>query len=65
MTSPFFLGLYASVLAMVYFFLMTINPNLPPSLIFSLIIGYFVYYMYGGVVKIPLPKISDNKEIKN
>ena len=63
--SPFFLGLSASVMALLYFFLMTINPNLPPALVFSLVIGYFVYYANGGSVKnIRLPLISGEKSYK-
>lgn len=36
-------ALAAALLALLYFFLMTINPNLPPAIVFSTIVGYFVY----------------------
>ena len=59
--SPTALGLIASVAALLYFFLMTISPNLPPAIIFSAIIGYFVYTKKSNgvsVKNIALPKIS-------
>ena len=59
--SPIALGLSASVVALLYFILMTISPNLPPALVFSAIIGYFVYTMKSnGVKNISLPKISSS-----
>ncbi len=61
LSSPFFFGMMASFLAMLYFILMTINPNLPPALVFSLVIGYFAYYVRGGTsgpLKIGLPSIE-------
>ena len=44
-SSPMMAGATATVAALLYFFLMTFNPNLPPALVFSLVIGYFVYTM--------------------
>lgn len=41
--NPMMAGITASVAAILYFFLMTFNPNLPPALLFSAAIGYFVY----------------------
>jgi hypothetical protein len=59
--SPLTFGIVASALAMLYFFLMTVNPNLPPALVFSIIIGYFVYSIKsGGVKNIQLPRITMN-----
>ena len=57
--SPIAFGIASFVLALLYFFLMTVNPNLPPALVFSMIIGYFVYSIKTGAVQsIPLPKIT-------
>jgi len=41
--NPIVAAMGAAALALMYFVMMTINPNLPPAIIFSLIIGYFVY----------------------
>ena len=56
--SPIALGLTASVLALLYFFLMMINPNLPPALVFSAIIGYFVYSMKNNGINIDVQSIT-------
>jgi len=42
-SSPLMTGILAASLALLYFFLMTFSPNLPPALLFSAVIGYFVY----------------------
>jgi hypothetical protein len=42
-SSPFTIGIATTICALLYFFLMTINPNLPPAMLFSLIIGFFAY----------------------
>lgn len=41
--NPFATAVAASLVAMLYFFLMTISPNLPPAIVFSMLVGYFVY----------------------
>lgn len=41
-------GIGAFIFAIAYFFLMTFNANLPPALMFSVAVGYFVYTMMGG-----------------
>ena len=61
--SPIALSLTASIIALLYFFLMTVSPNLPPALVFSTVIGYFVYSMKTNgnnnrIQSISLPKIS-------
>lgn len=59
--SPTLTGMFASVVAMVYFILMQINPNLPAGLIFALAIGYVVYLLKSNTVgKVKLPAITDN-----
>lgn len=52
-SSPMMAGATATVAALLYFFLMTFNPNLPPALVFSLVIGYFVYTMIASKNGIP------------
>jgi hypothetical protein len=49
--NPTMAGISASVFAILYFFLMTINANLPPALLFSLAIGYFVYTTTGSTAR--------------
>ena len=41
--SPVIIGIGAGLTALLYFILMTINPNLPPAIVFSTVIGYFAY----------------------
>ncbi len=66
MNSPIAFGIASFVLALLYFFLMTVNPNLPPALVFSIIIGYFVYSIKSGTVQsIQLPKIDYSISEKN
>lgn len=44
-SSPALTGIATTLVVFVYFILMVFNPNLPPALIFSAVIGYFVYLM--------------------
>ena len=43
LSSPWLTGVATAVAALLYFFLMTINPNLPPAILFSAIIGYAAF----------------------
>jgi len=49
--SPFMAGITASTIAILYFLLMTISPNLPPALLFSLAIGYLTYTLTKSTIK--------------
>lgn len=66
--SPFMTAIAASVIALLYFFLMTFSPNLPPALLFSAVIGYFVYALRSGTVgnhtpqQQQLPKVAPDTE---
>lgn len=42
--NPLYTGMFASIMAMFYFLLMSINANLPPALVFSGCVGYFAYH---------------------
>ena len=48
--SPFLASLVAGCCVMLYFILMSYSPNLPPAVICSVAVGYFVYFMMGGKI---------------
>lgn len=67
-SNPLMTGAAASAFALLYFFVMTISPSLPPAIVFSAIIGYFVYAVRSGkigdqtVQKIPTPPVKATVE---
>lgn len=48
--SPLLAAIVAGCCVMLYFALMSYSPNLPPAVLCSIAIGYFVYFMMGGKV---------------
>ena len=46
--SPFLAALVSGCCVMLYFILMTYSPNLPPAVLCSIAVAYFVYFMMGG-----------------
>jgi hypothetical protein len=48
--SPLLAALVAGCGVMLYFVLMSYSPNLPPAVLCSLAVAYFVYFMMGGKV---------------
>lgn len=43
LTNPVSSGVLAGMFAMLYFFMTMLSPILPPAMLFSTVIGYFVY----------------------
>lgn len=48
--SPWLSAIVAGSGVMLYFTLMSYSPNLPPAVICSLAVAYFVYFMMGGKI---------------
>jgi len=48
--SPILAAIIAGGCVMLYFYLLTYSPKLPPAMMYSIAIAYFVYFMMGGRV---------------
>ena len=48
--SPLLAALVSGCLVMLYFILMSYSPNLPPAVLCSVAVAYFVYFAMGGTV---------------
>lgn len=49
--TPKALSIYAFFFSLTYFILMIISPALPPALLFSALVAYFVYTLSGNYLK--------------
>lgn len=57
-------GILAGLFAMLYFFMTMLSPILPPAMLFSVVIGYFVYKLRdNGSEGVPLMQASGNNEL--
>lgn len=60
--NPMLGALVAGCSVMLYFIMMSYSPNLPPAVLCSLAVGYFVYFIMGGKILCDDQKTSETPE---